>query len=118
VSSVETGRAGEQLAAQHLAASGFAILARNWRNRWCELDIVARRHGIIHFIEVKYRSDIRYGYAAEYISRDKSARLMRAALAWNQAHGYDGPYQIDVVTVEGSLEQPQIAHLENAVGGW
>jgi putative endonuclease len=115
VSTVEVGRRAEQQAADFLAAAGFAVVDRNWRNRWCELDIVARRAGVVHFVEVKYRSDTRYGYAAEYISRDKSARLVRAALAWNQAHGYDGPYQIDVIAVEGRAPHPTITHLENVI---
>ena len=113
-----TGRAAESLAANHLTETGFTILDRNWRNRWCELDIVARRDATVHFVEVKYRANIAYGFAAEYISRDKSARLIRAALAWNQAHRYNGPYQIDVITVEGALERPTIAHLENAIGSF
>ena len=115
MSTVEFGRAAEQQAAVFLEAAGFAVLDRNWHNRWCELDIVGRRAGVIHFVEVKYRSDVRYGYAAEYISRDKSARLIRAALAWNQAHRYHGPYQIDVVSVEGRADQPSISHIENAI---
>lgn len=113
MSTVSTGRAAEQLAADFLAAAAYGILDRNWRNRWCELDIVARKGNQIHFIEVKYRRDVRYGFAAEYITYEKSARLIRAALAWNQAHRYDGPYQIDVITVEG--RDNRIAHLENVI---
>jgi putative endonuclease len=113
VSTVEVGRAAEQRAADYLLAAGFAVLDRNWRNRWCELDIVAKKGPQIHFVEVKYRRDVRYGFAAEYITYDKSARLMRAALAWNQAHRYDGPYQIDVITVEGAANS--INHLENVI---
>jgi putative endonuclease len=113
VSTVEVGRAAEQRAADHLAAAGYTILDRNWRNRWCELDIVARQGGQVHFVEVKFRSNTSYGFAAEYISYDKSARLIRAALAWNQAHRYDGPYQIDVISVEGAKNV--ITHLENVI---
>jgi putative endonuclease len=115
MSTTERGRAAEQLAADQLAGQGFIILDRNWRNRWCELDIVARRSSTIHFIEVKYRANTSYGFAAEYISHDKSNRLRRAALAWNQAHRYNGPCQIDVVSVEGRLEAPTITHLPNAI---
>lgn len=113
MSTVDTGRAAEQLAAEYMGAAGFTILDRNWRNRWCEIDIVVRRGGHIRFVEVKYRRDVRYGFAAEYITYEKSARLIRAALAWNQAHRYDGPYQIDVVTVEGAANT--VAHLENVI---
>ncbi len=115
MSTTEIGRLAEGLACDHLNSAGFEILGRNWRNRWCELDIIARRHGVIHFIEVKYRRDTRYGYAAEYISRDKASRLRRAALAWVQAHNYEGPYQIDAVAVEGDLSSPVLEHLKNII---
>jgi putative endonuclease len=115
MTTTSTGRAAEAQAAAYLEAAGYIVLDRNWRNRWCELDIVARRHGTIHFVEVKYRADTRYGLAAEYISYDKSSRLIRAAVAWCQAHRYSGPYQIDVITVEGRLDAPSIELIPNAV---
>ncbi len=115
MTTVEIGRAAEQQAADYLANHGFNVVGRNWRNRWCELDIIAARGQQLHFIEVKYRRSTHYGYAAEYISRDKTNRLTRAALAWNQAHHYVGPYQIDVITVEGAAANPHISHLENVI---
>ena len=116
MSTVEVGRAAEQLAADYLEAAGYQIINRNWRNRWCEIDIVARRGPQVHIVEVKYRANTAYGYAAEYISRDKSARLIRAASAWCQANRHTGPYQIDVITVEGALAQPHVEYLENVLG--
>lgn len=113
--SVERGRLAEDLASQYLENAGYLILDRNWRNRWCELDIVARRAGVVHFVEVKYRRSSGYGFAVDYITRDKIARLRRAALAWCQAHGYDGAYQIDVVALEGALESPRISLTSNAI---
>jgi putative endonuclease len=115
MSTVETGRTAEQRAADYLASSGYDVVGRNWRNRWCELDIIATRGPVLHIIEVKYRKTTTYGYAAEYVNRDKIARLIRAALAWIQAHHYNGPYQIDVISVEGDPANPKITHLENVI---
>jgi len=67
-------------------------------------------------VEVKYRATTAYGAPAEFIRHDKSARLMRAALAWNQAHRHYGPYQIDFVSVTGSFDQPKIELFPNALG--
>ena len=117
MSTTARGRAAEQQAADYLERQGYQVLGRNWRNRWCELDIVARRDRTVHFVEVKYRANTQYGLAAEYISRDKIQRLMRAALAWNQAHSYAGAYQIDVITLEGDLDAPANVHLPNAISG-
>ena len=53
VTSVNTGQAAEQIASGWLQEQGFRILDRNWRTRWCELDIVAEQEGIVRIIEVK-----------------------------------------------------------------
>jgi putative endonuclease len=114
-SPTETGRRAEDRAAQYLEAQGFALLARNWRNRFCELDIVARRDDTVHIIEVKYRRSTTWGYAAEYINYDKIQRLKRAALAWRQASGHHDAYQIDLISVEGDLNSPRVVYLPNAI---
>jgi putative endonuclease len=116
MSTTSTGRAAEQQAADYLAGQGYTILDRNWRNRWCELDIVARRDGTVHFVEVKYRATSLFGHPSEYINHDKIARLTRAALAWTQAHGYHGAYQIDAVSVTGDPARPAIELLPDITG--
>lgn len=117
VSTTERGRQAESQAAAYLTERGLNILARNWRNRWCELDLVARDHaGAIHFVEVKYRRRTDWGTGLEAITPDKISRLSRAALAWCQAHSYDGDYQIDVVSVSGELSATQIEYVPNAIG--
>ncbi len=115
MSSTSLGRSAEDLAARYLAQEGYEIIDRNWRNRWCEIDIIAARQGVIHIIEVKYRKNTRYGYAAEYISHDKAARLVRAALSWTWSHNFNGDYQIDVIAVEGPMTAPQISHIPSAI---
>jgi uncharacterized protein (TIGR00252 family) len=114
--STERGRAAEGLAAAYLAQQGHAILDLNWRNRWCELDLVTRSPQGIHIVEVKYRRQTNYGAAAEYITQDKANRLRRGALAWVQAHHYDDSYQIDVLCLEGDLAKPTIEYLPNVIG--
>ena len=116
MSTTSTGRTAESHAAHYLETKGYRILDRNWRNRWCELDIVAERAGVLHFVEVKYRASTAYGLPAEYVRHDKISRLMRAALAYNQAHRHFGAYQIDIISVTGALDKPMIEHLPNAVG--
>jgi uncharacterized protein (TIGR00252 family) len=114
--STERGRTAEALAAGYLEGLGHAVLDRNWRNRWCELDIVSRSPQGIHIVEVKYRRRTNFGSAIDSITPDKSARLFRGALAWSQAHQYDGPIQIDVISLEGELDQPEIIYIPNVVG--
>ncbi len=113
--STELGRQAEERAAAYLERHGFAILARNWRTRWCELDLVARRGEVIHIVEVKYRSNPAYGSGFDYITTDKRQRLIKAAAAFIVQHAPNADYQIDVVSVEGKGSWPEISLIENAV---
>jgi len=109
------GRLAETAAAAYLEQAGYEILDRNWRNRYCELDIVARGNGVARFVEVKYRSNTAFGHGYEYVGRDKQARLIRAAAAWCQAHHYVGDYAIDVVSVTGQAGALQCELIEDII---
>src|ERR1700710_997680 len=82
----ELGRRGENLATDHLIASGFAIVERNWRCSQGEIDIVAAKDSELVFVEVKTRSSLAFGHPLEAITVAKLARLRRLAAAWCEAH--------------------------------
>ncbi len=50
---IKTGQIGEDIVVKHLVKLGFEILERNYRKKWGEIDIIAEKDKIIHFIEVK-----------------------------------------------------------------
>ena len=74
-----TGNKGEDMAADYLTAHGYTILHRNWRFRHWEVDIIANKGKILHFIEIKTRSSSAYGKPEESISKNKMDNLMNAA---------------------------------------
>jgi len=76
------GRQGEDAAAAWYEQAGFTIVARNWRASGGELDIVARRDGLVAFCEVKTRSSDRFGTPAEAVTAQKCRRLRRLAGQW------------------------------------
>src|SRR3982075_1184964 len=75
-----TGISAESRAAAFLIAKGFRILARRWRSPVGEIDIVARRRGLLIFVEVKARDTIEE--AAEAVSDVQQRRIAAAAEAW------------------------------------
>lgn len=81
------GRAGEDLAAAWYEARGYDIVARNWRVREGELDIVARRGSLLVFCEVKARRTTSYGLPAEAVTPDKQARVRRLAAIYLRRDG-------------------------------
>ncbi len=74
-----TGNKGEDLAAEWLIARGYTILARNWRFRYCEVDIIASKGNRLYLFEIKTRTSDRFGPPEESISFQKMDCLKIAA---------------------------------------
>ncbi|MFE7742515.1 YraN family protein [Nocardia sp. NPDC057455] len=108
------GAHGEELAAEFLRAAGMEIIARNWRCRYGELDLIARDGDVTAFVEVKTRSGLGYGTPAESVTFAKRQRIRRLALLWLAEQ--DGPWRrirFDVVSVLAMRGRtPVIDHLE------
>lgn len=113
------GRHGEDLAAEHLAAQGYEIMARNWRCGRGELDLVARDGGCLAFVEVRTRRGRALGTPEESITPAKQARLVDLAWTYIQEHDWPGDWRIDVVAVEMDRRGRvlRLDHYENAITG-
>ncbi len=111
------GRYGEDLAVQHLEAAGLEILARNWRCRAGELDVVAREGTALVFVEVKARSGIGFGMPAEAVGQAKARRIRHLACAWLVEHRPPGAHDLrfDVVSIVRQGDRaPVVHHLRGA----
>jgi uncharacterized protein (TIGR00252 family) len=80
--STEVGRAAEDVAAKYLEKLGHKILERNWRTRWCEIDIVSQKGSVLYFVEVKYRASSAWGNGLEYVTPKKLQQMRFAAEFW------------------------------------
>ena len=99
------GQHGEELAARHLAQNGYRIIARNYRNRCGEIDLIAREADVFCFIEVKTRASAVYGGPLEAVSITKQERIARTALIFLQERGLaEAKMRFDVVAV--MMENP------------
>jgi putative endonuclease len=76
------GASGEQRVARWYEAAGYEVLARNWRCREGEIDLVCRRGRVLVVCEVKTRSSLAYGHPAEAVTPAKQRRLRTLALRW------------------------------------
>ena len=109
------GKTGEDLACAELERRGYELLARRYRRRGGELDIIARDGATIVFVEVKARDGSDYGGAAEAITVIKRRRMTQLAEDFVARHRLQQcPCRFDVVTVEMRDERPIIEVFANA----
>lgn len=80
------GRAGEDRAARYFETQGFTVLARNWRCREGELDLVVADRAAVVVVEVKTRRGEEFGHPFEAIDARKRIRLWRLGVAWASQH--------------------------------
>lgn len=102
MSSVFLGSMAEDIAVEYLKKHSFKIIDRNWKNRYCEIDIIASKQDRIHFVEVKYRKTSNWGDGLTYITPTKLEKMLFAASNWIQANNYNGDYCISAISVSGN----------------
>jgi putative endonuclease len=108
VRTIDDGARAEALAAQFLASQGLAIVARNFRTRMGEIDIVARDREMLVFVEVRKRRSAAYGGAIASITAAKRMRLIAAAKGYLAMIGKEPPCRFDAVLINGSALPPRI----------
>lgn len=101
------GARGERLAADWYLAHGYEVVARNWRCREGEIDLVVARDGALVFCEVKTRSSDRFGVPAEAVTPAKQRRLRALAARFLADHAGAGRsgrrgIRFDVAAVTGA----------------
>lgn len=95
------GRIAEAKVATYLQALGFKIIDKNWRNRSCEIDIIASKDETIYFVEVKYRRSSNWGKGVDYITNKKLKQMVYASEFWVSENNWSGDYQLAVAEVSG-----------------
>ncbi|HOY38316.1 MAG: YraN family protein [Bacteroidales bacterium] len=95
----DTGNKGEMLAAQYLISHGFEILSTNWHSQHREVDIIARKNGLIVFVEVKTRSSDQWQRPEESVDARKQKLLIEAAGDYMANYPDDAEARFDVVSV-------------------
>lgn len=111
MSNYTAGHNAEKQAAEYLSSQGFQIKELNWKTRYCEIDIIAekkiptrflrRSEKVIYFVETKYRRTDAQGYGVDYVTPRKLEQMRFAAEMWVQQHGWEGDYQLGVVSIDG-----------------
>ncbi|MBR1634583.1 MAG: YraN family protein [Lachnospiraceae bacterium] len=109
----KVGQQYEDVAAEYLENQGYCIMERNYRRRGGELDIVAKRDGMLIVCEVKYRKTAEQGSPLEAVDARKQMQISKMTAHYLVSHGYreEVPVRFDVIGIDGN---GQIRHIENA----
>ncbi len=109
----KTGELGETIAAAFLAGKGFEIVARNYRHRKSEIDIIVKRGDWLLFVEVKTRHSNAFGEPEQSVTSKKASQIFQAAEEFIFSNNWHGHVRFDVVSVKLGPE-PEVVHFEDA----
>ncbi len=101
MTTTETGKKAEIAASVYLEMRGFKVIERNWRRASCEIDIIASKDGVVHFVEVKYRANDNQGAGMDAITATKLKRMRRGAWTWVEESKWHGEYVLSAVEISG-----------------
>lgn len=111
---MDVGRNGEDLAEAWLVEKGFTILERNWRYSHYEIDIIAMKNNIPHFVEVKTLSSHKFALPENKVKNKKVKDLLKAADEFLFRHRQYKNFRIDIlsITIRGKGE-PEYFFIED-----
>ncbi|MGL4913592.1 MAG: YraN family protein [Romboutsia sp.] len=109
----EKGEVGENIASKYLISKGAQIIERNYRIKSGEIDIIAKLDNELVFIEVKSRTNNRYGIPSEGVNNKKIKKITNTAKYYMLIHNlYDVPIRFDVVEIY--FQDKKLKHIVNA----
>lgn len=111
---IKTGNEGEELAAQFLQRKGYEIIARNFRHKRSEIDLIVSKDNWLVFVEVKTRSNIAFGFPEQFVDRRKVNKILEGALYYMELVDWQGNVRYDIVSVHLGTHLPDIVHIEDA----
>jgi len=91
------GNIAEERATAFLIENGFSIVERNFYSRFGEIDIIAKKDDVLHFVEVKSGED--YELAIQNITPTKLSRIIKTAHVYMKKNAYDGDFCLDAIVV-------------------
>lgn len=108
------GNTSETASAEYLQRQGHEILERNWRTKWCEIDIVSRYHDTLYFTEVKHRKDDRAGGGVAAITPTK-LKQMNFAASMYAAHVDSRAYDLRLAVITTTGTPPEVTDYLDAL---
>lgn len=112
----ETGKLGEDLACKYLESQGYKVIERNFEARQGEIDIIAIDKCELVFLEVKTRTNIKYGNPAEAVHKIKQKHLLKTVEYYLYSRNLEDEFvRIDVIEVYLYSNKYRINHIKQII---
>lgn len=111
---IEKGKAGEDLAAQFLIEKGYQILARNYRYKRSEIDLIVKKDNCLVFVEVKLRTTDAFGFPEEFVDKKKATKILEGAEEYAYQTKWTGNIRFDIVAIRQINGQKEVVQIEDA----
>lgn len=109
------GKKGEDIACEYLLDEKYEILEKNWRSSNQEIDIIATKENILVFIEVKTRSNTKFGHPEEAVNKLKQQQIFKAAESFIKIYrGKFSELRFDVISILLDYKHKKLKHFEDA----
>lgn len=110
------GIRGEAAVADYLRRKGYTLLCHSFHCRYGEIDLIAKKGGVVCFVEVKMRSNVQYGLPREAVTHQKQEKLRKTALFYLSVQDLDCPTRFDVAEVytDDNGAPGRIEYIKNA----
>jgi putative endonuclease len=110
----DLGKLGEELAVEFLEKNGYTILETNWTFQKAEVDIIAKKDGILAVVEVKTRSSIDFGLPQDFVKPKKIQLLVKAINEYVLSNNLDVEVRFDIIALHKEGKDFKMEHLEDA----
>ena len=108
-----TGKQGEAQAEEYLKGIGYEVVERNYRYKRSEIDLIVRHGNTLVFVEVKARSQNRFGNPEEAVNDKKRQNVLAAANQYIYEKNWLHQIRFDIIAI---LNKTELAHFEDAFG--
>lgn len=111
---IKKGKEAEAIAADFLAAKGFEIIARNYRYKRSEIDLIVKKNNWLIFVEVKMRSSDAFGFPEEFVDYKKVKNILVGAEEYTYRQNWNGNIRFDIVSIRERKGEREVVHIEDA----
>lgn len=110
---LKIGQLGEKIAKEYLQKKGYKILDQNYRTKFTEIDLIAKKGKELVLIEVRTKTEEDFVSPEESLNKKKLRKLRSGAISYVSKTGWRGPYRIDAICIVLKNNSKRLEHYEN-----